>query len=73
MTPLPQNPTVVLQVSKDGTAVIRKASNIDRDMTVILVDNEVDFLRESSNQPFSSVRPVQPTQPLNGLYRKNNP
>ena len=56
MYPLPINPTVVLQVSKDGKIVVRSASNIDPELKVVLVDNEYDFKAEAANKPFDSTR-----------------
>ena len=55
---IPENPTVVLQVSKDGTAVIRSANNIDRNLNIVLVESNTDFIEAAANQPFNSTAPL---------------
>ena len=59
---IPEKPTVVLQVSKDGTAVIRSANNIDRDITIVLVPDKDTFDDKALNQPFNST--INLTQPV---------
>jgi hypothetical protein len=54
---IPENPTVVLQVSKDGTAVIRSANNIDRNLNIVLVLDRDTFCENAANQPFNSLLP----------------
>ena len=49
---IPENPTVVLQVSADGTAIVRSANNIDRDITIVLVPDKDTFDDKALNQPF---------------------
>ena len=51
---VPENPTVVLQVSADGTAIIRSANNIDRSINLVLVDSITDFIEAAANQPYNS-------------------
>ena len=55
---IPNNPTVVLQMSKDGSAVIRSANNIDRDINIVLVDSQTGFIDAAANQPFNSTIPL---------------
>ena len=55
---IPENPTVVLQVSKDGTAVIRSANNIDRNINIVLVPDKDAFDDKAANQPFNTDRPL---------------
>jgi hypothetical protein len=59
---VPENPTVVLQVSADGTAIIRSANNIDRNINLVLVPDKDTFDDKALNQPFNSARPL--TQPV---------
>ena len=62
---IPENPTVVLQMSKDGiwltdtiTAVIRSANNIAYDINIVLVPDKETFDKEAANQPFNTERPL---------------
>ena len=59
---IPEKPTVVLQVSKDGTAVIRSANNVDRDINIVLVPDKDTFDDKALNQPFNST--INLTQPV---------
>jgi hypothetical protein len=67
---IPENPTVVLQVSKDGTAVIRSANNIDRGINIVLVPDKDAFDDKALNQPFNSTIPAQPQQTLSSAASK---
>lgn len=67
---IPENPTVILQVSKDGTAVVRMANNIDRNLNIVLVDSVTVFDREAENQPFNSTVNIPPQMVLSSKVSK---
>ena len=51
MTPLPQNPVVLILIDEDGNPQ-RIASNIDPNLKVIVTTNPHEFKDESTNKPF---------------------
>ena len=53
MTPLTNNPTVVLQVV-DGK-LIAVASNVAPDLKVVMVASDAAFSDEAANKPFNTV------------------
>jgi hypothetical protein len=70
MTPLSSNPTVVLHVSTDGTAVLRSANNIAPNLNIVLVTSKEAFNDEAANQPFNSMLPPQPVQVMSSKASK---
>lgn len=63
MTPLTENPTVVVRVSPDGK-LVDVASNVSQDLKVVIVGSATAYADEAANKPFDTTRPVQPTQVL---------
>jgi hypothetical protein len=51
---IPESPTVILQMSRDGTAVVRSANNVSRDINIVLVQSATEFIEAAANQPFNS-------------------
>jgi len=51
MTPLTQNPKIVLLVDSNGI-VVKTATNVAPDLNVVVTTSEVAFEVEASNQPF---------------------
>lgn len=51
MTPLPQNPKVIVLVDANGTAV-KTATNVAPDLEVVVTNDPVKFAVDVANQPF---------------------
>jgi hypothetical protein len=62
MTPLTQNPTVVIRLDSNGQNIISVASNISADLKVVLTEGWASFEDEAANKPFSDTRTLQPVQ-----------
>lgn len=60
---LPETPTVVIQQNAQGQ-VQNIASNISRELTVVVTRTRDAFNEESGNKPFRTDMPAQPTQVL---------
>jgi hypothetical protein len=67
---IPENPTVILQVSRDGTAVIRLANNIDPNLKIVLVETATTFDDKALNQPFNNTINLGPQQVLSSAASK---
>ena len=63
MTPLTENPTVVLQVNGIGE-VVASATNVAPDLNIVYTNNVTDFNRNVGNLPFNSRKPLPPQQVL---------
>ena len=51
MTPLTENPTVVLFITHDGV-ILKMATNVAPDLKVVLVGTNKEFENQACNQPF---------------------
>jgi len=59
MTPLTQNPTVVILLNKNAAGLIEAtATNVASNLEVKIVTTLIDFINESTNKPFNSLTPV---------------
>lgn len=69
MTPLPENPKVVILVDEKSRPC-EVASNIDPDMTAIVTNDRSIFESEAAGMPFDSSRPRQAPQTLSSAASK---
>ncbi len=56
MIPLPVNPTVVVQIDQNNNVGTIKhiASNIDKDLNVVVVNSDEEFEEASKGKPFKN-------------------
>jgi len=52
MTPMPENPTIVILVDTSTHQILKVASNIDPELDVTIITNIERFNQESMGKPF---------------------
>lgn len=63
MTPIPNNPTVILAIGQDGV-VVATANNIADNVKLTVVRTWEAFHQEQKTFPFVDLHPDYPTKPL---------
>jgi hypothetical protein len=58
MTPLTQDPTVVIRINPYTLKIVDVASNIAPDLTVKIVTRATEYEAEACNKPFDTLHPV---------------
>lgn len=52
MTPLPDNPVVIIRIVKHSGEILANRTNIGNNLRIVIVEDERTFLEESAGIPY---------------------